>query len=352
MKEITINGCRISIDTLKNNLELEVPYTYKKITTLTGLPYKGTSVNSKNSQLHQLSRGLSYEIRDKKYYITEIFEEFESEEIRSVWTSFINIQIMCYLRECEGHCAIHSTTQWFELLGFVNSNFARYGQHPERLLPLMQSLPGFGDYKKHAFYNNNDIFRQRVRRFFRQKLIMSLEDLRDKRIIKYNPDCIMIYDGVINQKKHDGVIERHEASPEEISEILDIEKKALKSVNCDSYSMVKLRGAKVEQEYHEKCDSLFRNWFLATHHYIYPYTRYGHEIQVIYSKKYLDEQIDQERQNIEKALLNDKACTWANNNADLLSANRSKTYGHDKRFDYYDSNVQYELADRCIKLQD
>ena len=108
MDMIIINDIPITIDFLKEHLEYDVPYTYKNIVDRLGLPYKKTSKTSKESQLKQLSRGLRYEIRNKKYYILEIYDEFEPEGIRSVWSSLIKVQLMCYLRNHEGYSATHS----------------------------------------------------------------------------------------------------------------------------------------------------------------------------------------------------------------------------------------------------
>lgn len=345
MDMIYINDIPITIEFLKKHLEYEVPYSYKNITDRLGLPYKGTSKTSKDSQFKQLSRGLRYEKRDKKYYIVEIYDEFEPEEIRSVWSSLIKIQLMCYLRNHEGYSATHSLNLWYEILGFVNNHYREYGREPEKLFAIMTTLPGMGSYKRTIFDNNFNIFRQEWgRNRFHQIFYRALNDLKKKRILDYQED-IIIYDGMIRNEEP----VCHIATDQEHKAILDIEKSTLNDMGKKSYDEIRFRDD-LRKKYYDQCNDKFSKWFVEEHGFIKPYTRYGRETKVVYSPRYMDQAIDEE-----KKYFNDKIYEHVNNRIDTM-ADKAETfklddsYRKDKRYVSYRRDVQHELADKCIKI--
>lgn len=341
MNTITISNVTLTIDLLRERLQLNHPYTYKKLTQETGLPYLGSSTNSRNSQLKQLKRCMSFEKIKGKYIITEFYDEVMPEGIRSFYTSAINILLLSYLQDQEEWTVINTSSQWFALLGFVNGDYSAYYQSPKRLLEIMTTLPGIGDYKVKAFRSNYDIFRQRVSRYFRQTLIRSLDDLADKKILTYNPDCFMVYNGNT----------RNKAIPQQHNAILDIEKDALEHFKCSNYSMIKLRGIGTEKKYYDYCNAKFEKWYREQEGIDESggYIGYTHEIEVNYSKTNISKQITEEQENMKRIALNIRAYDWSNSNARTVS-NNPKNY-RDKRMEHYSIPVQEELADKCILLK-
>ena len=348
MDMIIINDIPITIDFLKEHLEYDVPYTYKNIVDRLGLPYKKTSRTSKESQLKQLSRGLRYEIRNKKYYILEIYDEFEPEGIRSVWSSLIKVQLMCYLRNHEGYSATHSLNRWYELLGFVNDQYRVYGREPDKLFAIMTTLPGTGTYKRTIFDNNFSIFRHEWgRNRFHQIFYRALDDLMKKRILDYEEDIIVIYDGII--RENNPIC--HVVNDQEHKIILDIEKSVLIDMGKKKYDDVRFRDD-LREEYYRKCHSEFCKWFEKEHGFVHAHTRYARETKVIYSTKYIDQEIYEE-----KTSLNDKIYALVNDRIDKLADKAEAfklddSYRKDRRYVSFRRNVQHELAEKCIKIPD
>ena len=272
----------VIMDNIHNNLKKEDFISYKELVTTINLPT--VAGKSKQLQLENLKRFIEYEYdsEQKKYLITEIYEEYLPKQPRklredAIYTKYIEMLLLSYLKKQEGYSAIMSKTSWWGILSMVNSDFAKYQNPNKRNLLLKENLTEVMDRE------NIDEFMENTNRRFTTLFTRALKSLESRRLID-TPKYIYIY-----RYENDEIGEFKIADDQLISEIIDCEYDALHEIGLKTKEQLFLHPDK-RQKYYDILNEI-------------EYERLGfaecyRELQIVFGKTHLDKEFNYTKQQI------------------------------------------------------
>ena len=271
------------MDNIHNNLKKEDFISYKELANTIGLKYYSGG-KSKQLQLENLKRFIEYEYdaEQKKYLITNIYEECLPKQPRklredAIYTKYIEMLLLAYLKEQTGCSAIMSKASWWAILSMVNSDFVKYQNPSKRNLLLEEHLT------KEMDRENIDEFMENTNRRFTTLFSRALKSLESRRLID-TPKYIYIY-----RYKDDEFGEFKIADDQLVSDIIDCEYDALHELGLKTKEQLVLYPKK-RQKYYDILNEI-------------EYERLGfaecyRELQIVFGKTHLNTEFNYTKQQL------------------------------------------------------
>jgi len=313
------------IDT--TNLEIGMTIkNYKQMCDLLNEEVK--TGESKKAQLKEWSRYFEFERPKWKqsYIILDIYDEpLEKEDNRkkggrSVYVKFIETILINYLSQQPDGTKTFTRRNWWELLGMVNKNYNNLS-----VSEIKSIDKSFTDFEINHFY-------ARSNRKLDSILITALKNLRNRRLIEWEYQTVVIY----NKNKY------FIANDEEIRNILRIENQILtKCFHMEDVRQIYLQG--LQKEY-------YRNVYKKLYDE-YGYERYYKQIKIIYPQDCMKEALPKAEVELQKLLLNEKIVDYLNNEAIKINDSWIDSYvaGETGTYPYIYLKAQQMLVDELIK---
>ena len=266
---------------IARKLEIGEAYSYKELCELLNQPvYGGTQ---KKAQLKEFERYFAFERAKRKLIITDIYEVPLSKETRnSIYVQYIEKILLFYLSQQTGFKLIVTPKDLWEILGMVNSDYRKYENNYEDLCYLDVDMKP----------SDIEHFYGRIGQNLPKILDSALESLRKR--------CLIMYEHQYMIKKSDKPYKL--ANSKEKSYILECKKQALEQMELYSEQQVILK--KRTKEYFEKINSNLRR---------YGYERAYKVYEIIYTKKYIQREINKEKKQLNEEIIN-RMNTQAENN--------------------------------------
>lgn len=230
---------------------LEVGQVYKSYRQVCdALGEKVEAGNSKKAQIKEWECHFSYEKQGNKFVILDVFDTpKEKEDLRalgknSVYSDFIQLLILDYLGNCDGHLVV-GRSRLMQTIGMVNRNYSE----------CRASLTKLANYTNinidviYDFYNTTNSS-------FRHLIEYNLNKLVDKRIIMYD---------IITRVKKKEEKYTSNASSYQKQVILDVEKEFLEEMGFESMS--KIRVSSKWNEFKKKVDTKLKDVFEIEYYY-------------------------------------------------------------------------------------
>ena len=274
---------------IKNNLYVtQVIKNYKILCEL--LEQEVKQGKSKILQLKEISRYINLEKEKQKFIVIEIYTEpLPKDDKRmlgnnSIYVQHIELLLLNYLSKQEGYTTKITLKNLYLLLGMVNPKYIQ--ENTEEMKKHSSDITTF---QINHFY-------QRTYQKLREIIFGSLNNLRNRRLIDYD-ELIMI-----NLQKKIGkstFATVRETTEEEKNIIRDIEKEVLINMGIESITLIHLKFK--TKEFYGKVNHLLRERYNINYTY--------KDIKIYFTKKYIDQALEQAELLIQKRMLNDKIVT-------------------------------------------
>ena len=292
---------------IKTSLHIgQVIKNYKEFCTILKQEIK-TSTNSKNAQLKNISRYIHFEKDKQKFIVINIYDEpLEKDDKRtlgnkSIYVQHIELLLLNYLSKQKGYTAKLTLKKYLLLLGMINRKYIE--ENTEMMKKYSDNITIF---QINHFY-------QRTYQKLREILFSSLNNLKNRRLIDYEELTIINIREPINDMME--TVERI-ANDTEKNIIRNIEKEVLINMGIESISLVHLKFK--TKEFYNKVNLLLRE----RHNINYTYK----DIKILFTKKYIDQALQQAELITERIMLNDKIVTAINDQAERKKEKSIENY--------------------------
>lgn len=267
---------------IHNMVNVEDFLSYKELAELIGI--KRTNGRSKKLQIENLRRFMEFEYdsAQKKYLITNIYDEYlpkKSRKLRedAIYTKYIEMLLLEYLRKQDGYSAVMSKTSWWVTLSMVNSDFVKYKNIDKRKLLLSEHLTSTMD------SDNIDAFFDATIKRFTTLFSRSLKSLESRMIIN-TPSYVYIY-----RFDDDKPGEFKIANDNLVSKIIDCEYDALHEIGFKTKEQLFIHPEKKKEYYRILNDIEYRRL---------GFVECYRELQIVFGKNHLDEEFNYTKQQI------------------------------------------------------
>jgi len=291
---------------IKKNLYVtQVVKNYKIMCNLLNQEQK--QGKSKILQLKEWSRYIHIEKDKQKFIVMDIYDKpLEKEDKRvlgnnSIYVQHIELLLLSYLSKQKGYTAKLTLKKYLLLLGMVNRKYIE--ENTKMMKEYNDSITTF---QINHFY-------QRTYQKLREILFSSLNNLKNRRLIDYEELTIISIREPIDDMME--TVERI-ANDTEKNIIRDIEKEVLINMGIESLSLVHLKFK--TKEFYNKVNLLLRERYNI--YYTYK------EIKILFTKKYIDQALQQAELITEKIMLNDKIVTAINDQAEKKKEKSIENY--------------------------
>ena len=263
------------------------------------------SGKSKTLQLKELSRYFASEKDKQKFIIVKIYDEpLPKDDKRvlgnnSIYVQHIELLLLNYLSKQEGYTAKITLKKLYLLLGIVNPRYIE--ENTEQMKKHSSNITTF---QINHFY-------QRTYQKLREIMFGSLNNLKNRRLIDYE-ELTMIN----LQERADKLTIVREATEKERNIIRDIEKEVLINMGIESITLIHLKFK--TKEFYNNVNKLLRE----RHNINYTYK----DIKILFTKKYIDQALEQAEIMIQKRMLNDKIVTVIDEQAEKKLAKSIENY--------------------------
>jgi len=282
---------------------------YKTLCTL--LSEEPKTGNAKIYQVKEWLRYFDYEKDKQKYIITKIHSTPLPKDDNylygnnSIYIKHIELLLLNHLSRQDGKQTRITLKKLFLLLGMININYIQEDKEN-----IKADSDFITDYHINHFY-------QRTYQKLREIIFSTLNNLKNRRLIDYE-ELTMINIREVNTTN--ATIER-EATEEEKDIIRDIEKETLINMNLESITIMHLKFK--QKEFYSRVNQLLKE----RHNINYTYK----DIKISFTKKYIDDALQQAELLIQKRMLNDKI---------VLAVNEQAQKKYDKSQEQYDQQVE------------
>lgn len=140
--------------------------------------------NKKKKQLQELQLYINYEVQDRKYIITEIYDTPKTPAERtahnSKYVDFVQHILLSYLSKQKEEVAYVTQQNLWTILGMVNEHYFPMRENKEELLSLDKSMDIFNinNFYQRSNLKFRDIIRSSISSLKRRKIIMCEETFR------------------------------------------------------------------------------------------------------------------------------------------------------------------------------
>lgn len=289
----------IDVSKLKTGMTVK---NYKVLCELLNQPVKdGTS---KKAQFKDFKCYFDWEKSGQKFIITDVYDTPLTREDRrklgnnSIYVQCIELILLQYLSQQTKYTRSFTKKKWWSLLGITSE---KYGNVPEQELKKL-------DYSVTSYEIKH--FYQRCNKKLDSILLSALRNLRNRRLIEFEPQTIIV---IRNEKGEDKYFA---ANDEEKKKILNAERYILRVMGFET--MTQMFMSFKQKEFYEKVNT-FLNEACGWHHYY-------RQIKIICVPETIKEILPTEEIELQRQLLNDKVVGFLNNNAqEIYDKNRKQT---------------------------
>ena len=294
--------------------------------------------NKKKKQLKELQSYINYEVQDRKYIITEIYDipKLPEERIASnaKYVDFVQHILLSYLSKQKEEVAYVTQQNLWTILGMVNEHYFPMRENKEELLSLDENMDMF----------NINNFYQRSNLKFRDIIKSSIASLKRRKIIMCE-ETFRIGTGQQVSSTFES-IEYHDASDAEKRYILRTQHDLLKKYGCKDEFELFFR--KNKDNYYNELHEIFskqKNWKNVFFCY-----------KLIFDREVVTEEINEQEEIMQfNNIIIETLDTQADNNYEkkgITADNASERYLHEKDpffyFEDYPKN-QKILSEKLIR---
>lgn len=241
---------------------------------------------SKTAQLKEWRRYFDWEKRGHKFIITDIYQEPIPKAMRegTVYAKLIETLLVAYLSKQENFTYTATEPQIFETLCMVSPNYRKI-----RDKETFQYLTAPSGENSVSPINYID-FNNRSHKRLKEILYSALNSMVSRRLLEYNKETVIVitHEDIDSPRKvHENIV----ANPQEVKEIVAVERQVLNTMGADNIFQV--YAANKTQEYYKNVDSILKEKFGWDHVY--------RRLRLIYNQPSLTEALEQTKRNLFKA---------------------------------------------------
>lgn len=295
--------------------------TIKNYKTLCALLNEETKTgNAKIYQVKEWLRYFDYEKDKQKYIITKIYQTPLPQDDKylygnnSIYIKHIELLLLNYLSKQEGQQTRITLKNLFLLLGMINQYYIKEDKEN-----LKTNSDYITDYQINHFY-------QRTYQKLREIIFTSLNNLRNRRLIDYE-ELTMVNKQEINPYTNKKYTIECEATEDEKNIIRDIEKEILINMNLENMTIMHLKFK--QKEFYSQVNQLLQ----LKHNINYTYK----DIKILFTKKYIDQALQQAELFMQRKMLNDKIVIAVNEQAQKKFNKSQKEY--DEQVEEYMNHI-------------
>lgn len=329
------------IEQLHNKQEIYVGREFKNYPELCRtLEIEPDGGNKKKKFLKELQLYLNYEMQDRKYIITEIYEKPKIMEERiasnAKYIDFVQHILLSYLSKQKEEVAYVTQQNLWTILGMVNEHYFPMRENKEELLSLDENMDMFNinNFFQRSNLKFRDIIRSCITSLKRRKIIMCEETFR----IGTGQQITSTFES----------IEYHDATDTEKRYILRTQHDLLKKYGCrDEFELFFKKNK--DNYYKELQDIYLQNKGWKNVFFCY---------KLIFDKEVVTEEVNEQEKIMQlNNIILEALNTQADNNYEkkgITANNSGERYLHEKDpffyFEDYPRN-QKLLSDKLINLK-
>lgn len=296
--------------------------------------------NKKKKQLKELQSYINYEVQDRKYIITEIYDRPKQSEERiatnAKYVNFVQNILLSYLSKQKEEVAYVTQQNLWTILGMVNEHYFPMRERKEELLSLDENMDMF----------NINNFYQRSNLKFRDIIKSSINSLKRRKVIM----CEETYRIGTGQRVSSTFesIEYHDASDTEKRYILRTQHDLLKKYGCKDEFELFFKKSK-DSYYNELHEIFLQNKGWKNVYFCY---------KLVFDREVVIEEINEQEEIMQfNNIIIETLNTQADSSYDkkgITADNAGERYLHERNpffyFEDYPKN-QKILSDKLIRRQ-